>query len=131
MRMRDYQIIMQLSDCYEIKMYFCNALGPAGPIWSLFKVFCFCFAEFLKNSTTTKKPSVRPKPNACERCICDPKRVYNIPFRMASVYMVRWLKVSRISVRTLFPIAAVMRFFCTAWSIPHKRRFFSWLTIEL
>lgn len=120
MRMRDYQIIMQLSDCYEIKMYFCNALGPAGPIGSLFEVFCFSFAEFLKNSTKTKKPCVRPRPNACERCICDPKRVFHIPFRMASAYMFIRFWVGRITLRTIIHIAAVMRFFCAAWSIPHK-----------
>ena len=75
-----------LAHTIGIKTYLCAALGPAGSKWSFYIVFCLSFARTGKVSTTIIASKSEQEPNASARCMHDPKRVFHIPFRTASVF---------------------------------------------
>ena len=86
---------MQLSDTSKFLDYICKSQGPAGPEVYKLTAFCFGFASTLNLSNKKKHLKVRQEPDACVRCVCIPKRVLHIPFRMASVCLFYQMRENR------------------------------------
>lgn len=124
---------MRLRHRSKIKDYLCIAPRPPYLGAKRRVDFCLSFGQPFKTSKFYSVQELKQEPNVCVRCICNPKRVLHIPFRMASACQLKLNEVSRCTeglfdcmtfvVRFFVPICKMLEQPCSLrWPIPGHSR---------